>query len=720
MKYIGKFRAKDDTLYTVTISTNIGTGTKNIVLCTQPFVEELEGSDNSIFKPCKYSSATVRVLTQGVSDYMFDIFQSKAQDVSVVLTNSNGLVKWTGYVTPNLYDMGFESDKEEIEIECQDELSTLQYFKYQPIEGKPLTKSLLEIIRYILSSRTRYQIMYFPLFLDGITLDKLKISEQNFMGEDGDNWTMQEVLEEICKYLNVTCVASGDKIWFINYCSLNKVKYARYKIPNSTSTTVSSSLVTSTYEVGAESYSGNGGKISLLPSYNQISVISKINEYSDLLPDVFEEKYLSNANGEWNKVLTYVLNGSSYNSTSGVLGRYKFVTNPHYKTYYYNKDTGESVDMDTATNYPDLQNYIGATLLQASFEEYNRINFDTAFCSKTDKSLTNYILIHQHDKQKGLKVFSTVVSEIPETYIGKNTKMVIKGSAIFMDREKWMYLPTSYSNKKDDFNRKNLYLECRLKWGNYYFQNYTEEIYSNGYKFAFYRLGKWVTTPCTFRLFFNATDTDHINNKDFQVLDTSGDYNVSGIPSGYAIPLPDSATVQGSIPEFEIYTRGRVDDSYRLDAIWLKNFGIELALGQDSNVKDDEWETDTKYTNVINEEYVEEADDVECKINTWDDKAPTYSVILYDDGNNQNYLDTVTNLASGETYRLEEHIIYDFVNQYKQPSIQLDLNLKDRIAPHTVVTIPILDKDKKFIVDSYSRDYYNCDNNIKLIEKWNL
>ena len=158
-------------------------------------------------------------------------------------------------------------------------------------------------------------------------------------------------------------MASGDKIWFINYCSLNKVKYARYKIPNSTSTTASSSLVTSTYEVGAESYSGNGGKISLLPSYNQISVISKINEYSDLLPDVFEEKYLSNANGEWNKVLTYVLNGSSYNSTSGVLGRYKFVTNPHYKTYYYNKDTGESVEMDTATNYPDLQNYIGATLL---------------------------------------------------------------------------------------------------------------------------------------------------------------------------------------------------------------------------------------------------------------------------------------------------------------------------------------------------------------------
>lgn len=65
MKYIGKFRAKDDTLYTVTITTKVGTGTQNIVLCTSPFVEDLEGSDSSIFKPCKYSSATVKVLTQG-------------------------------------------------------------------------------------------------------------------------------------------------------------------------------------------------------------------------------------------------------------------------------------------------------------------------------------------------------------------------------------------------------------------------------------------------------------------------------------------------------------------------------------------------------------------------------------------------------------------------------------------------------------------------------
>lgn len=719
MKYVGKFRAKDDTLYTVTISTKVGTGTKNLVLCTSPFVEDLEGSDSSIFKPCKYSSATVRVLTQGVSDYMFDIFHSKAQDVMVTLTDEDGKVVWTGFVTPNLYDMGFETDKEEIEIECQDALSTLQYFKYQVVDTKPKTQTFLTIIRNILRNKTPYKLMYFPSFLENITLDKLKLSEQNFMDEDGDDWTMQEVLEEVCKYLNVTCVASGEEVWFINYCALNKVDYVCYKIPYSTSETVTAEH---TYNIDGDSYSENGGKISLLPSYNQISVTSKINEYSDLLPDVFDEKYLTNANGNWNKVLSYVLDGGSTNAIKGVLGRYRFVTNPHYKTYYYNKDTLASVDdMVTAKSYTDLQNYVGATLLQASFEDFNAMNIDSAFCSKTDKSLTDYILIHQHDKGSGkLKVFSTVVSDIPETYLGKGTKMVIKGSALFMDRSNWMYIPTSYGNKKDDFDRWNLYLECKLKWGKYYFTNYRETIRNNAVTRSFSRKGSWTTTETTFRLYFYASDTDHCCNKDFTVLDTSGDYSVSGLPSGYVIPLPDSATVQGSIPEFEIYSRDRIDSSYRLDAIWLKNFGIELAIGQDSNVKDDDWETDTEYTNIINEEYVEEADDIECKINTWDNKAPTYSVVLYDDGSTQSYLDTVKNLVSGETYRLEEHIIYDFVNQYKQPSISLELNLKERLKPYTVVSVPILDKDKKFIVDSYSRDYYSCNNNVKLIEKWNL
>ncbi|MBQ5864155.1 MAG: hypothetical protein IIW66_02025 [Bacteroidales bacterium] len=717
MKYIGKCRDKQDVLHTITITTKVGTGSTNLTLCTSPFVEEMEGDDNTIYKPCKYSSATIRVLTQNASDYMFDIYQSRAQDVSVELKDENNKIEWLGYVTPNLYDMGYESAREELEIECIDALSTLQYFRYTPIDSKPKTNSFYDIIKHILHTKTPYVAFYFPSVYENIKLDQLKISEQNFFDEDGEGWTMKEVLEEICKYLNVTCVADGNEVWFVHYSSLGKVPYRRYRTMYKT---YADQEVDSRYSIDEYSYSESGGTISLQPTYNRASVTSKINEYKNLLPDVFEEKYLSNANGNWNKVLGYVLNGASYTSTSGVAGRYKFLTNKYYKTYYYDKSSGAQVDKETCKTYPELQNYVGATLVQASFENYNPYNLDTAFVSNGDKTLTDYILIHQHDKGAGKKVFSTISSEIPETYIGKNTKIVIKGSIRCMDREKWCYIPTDYGNKKDDFDRMNLYLECQLKWGDYYYHNYKLIEYSNGYSFTFYRAGYWDKNEGTFRLYFNAPDTSHINNKEYSILDTSGDAGNEGTSSGFVISLPENATIQGSIPEFTIYSRGRVDSSYRLDCIWLKDFSIQLAIAKDTNVKDVDWETDTEYSNIINDEYIEEADGVECKINTWDNKAPTYSVVMLTNGSTTSYLDEVKSLASGETHRFEEHIIYDYVTQYSQPAIQLDLNIKERVKPYTVVSVPFLGSDKKFIVDSYTRDYWACNNSIKLVEKWNL
>jgi hypothetical protein len=160
-------------------------------------------------------------------------------------------------------------------------------------------------------------------------------------------------MEEICRYLNVTCVASGDKVYFINYSSLGKVEYIKYTIANNTS--INLSTVGTTYTINKRAYSDSGGTISLLPTFNQISVISKINEYKELLPDVFDEQYLNNVNGEWNKVLNYLLDGADVGGVSGVYGRYRFVTNPHYKTYYYDKSTGSPLaNINSSNSYYDL------------------------------------------------------------------------------------------------------------------------------------------------------------------------------------------------------------------------------------------------------------------------------------------------------------------------------------------------------------------------------
>ena len=97
-------------------------------------------------------------------------------------------MKWTGYVTPNLYDMGFDEDREEVEIECIDALSTLQYYKYQSA-NKGVVR-FVDIIDSILSKCNAYQHYYISgnIQLDesGSILDKLYISEQNFFDEKED------------------------------------------------------------------------------------------------------------------------------------------------------------------------------------------------------------------------------------------------------------------------------------------------------------------------------------------------------------------------------------------------------------------------------------------------------------------------------------------------------------------------------------------------------
>jgi hypothetical protein len=114
-----------------------------------------------------------------------------------VLYDSAGVIRWTGYVTPNLYDMGFVEDREEVEIECIDALSTLQYIKYSTDKKSIVT--FLDVIKKLLSSCNSYTYFYvtnnIQLTKGGTDtiLDKLYISEENFFDTKDDDETDEEV-----------------------------------------------------------------------------------------------------------------------------------------------------------------------------------------------------------------------------------------------------------------------------------------------------------------------------------------------------------------------------------------------------------------------------------------------------------------------------------------------------------------------------------------------
>lgn len=690
MKYTAQFYDINGKLYTL----EIGSGeAQNITLASDPFVTELETSNSHIYKPCKYSSATIRMITD---DYRFDLYSSTAQQNKVVLSNDDGVV-WVGYVTPNLYSQGYENEFEEIEVEAIDALSTLQYYKYDTISDKKEVVSLVQIIDYLLSKCNAYDSYYIS---DNMQIDamsdfclpsKLYISEQNFFDEDDEAMTMQEVLEEICKYLNVTAIADGNSVYFLDYDAIKAGinTYYKYTIGDVNSST--KVFLEQIKDIKATDYVENGGQLSLDNVYNKVSVKDSLYSFESIIPSIWDETYLENYGGEW----AYVQEVNEEFKEDKYKCFYKYYKNKNYKSYYYNKDTRQQVQLDKV-DYTATQNYIGATICQHFSEKVT--DYNTKY---NDINYTDYVLLHLHNRQDNiiLPLFQLIVNDTFPSFLGGSTYLIIKGNFLFLDREYKMFMIPGYGNKKDDFDPANLYIKCSLKIGNQWW---------NG--------TSWINTETTFKLYFdNNGQTDHCINQTFPIKNNiTWNMGLDG-EEGYAIPMPDTGKVITGKPTFTLYEPQKVDGSYRCDAVWLSNFDI-IAKVQNYQ-KEAEKDSDTEYSNIIDEEFVNELEDVEMKICTWDNKEANYSAICYSpDKIDYIYLDNVYNKATKQMFRYEEHLIYRLVTQYQTPSIILNLNLQNKFKIYSMITDSCL-LDKKFIVDSFNIDYALAKQEIKLIEK---
>ena len=91
MIYNGYFISNhNDTLYKVKITTNGDTTqSQEITLGGNPFTTEMDDSDKTIYKPAKYQSATVELITP---NYNFDIYSGTAQGTKVELYQGETIV----------------------------------------------------------------------------------------------------------------------------------------------------------------------------------------------------------------------------------------------------------------------------------------------------------------------------------------------------------------------------------------------------------------------------------------------------------------------------------------------------------------------------------------------------------------------------------------------------------------------------------------------------
>lgn len=442
----------------------------------------------------------------------------------------------------------------------------------------------------------------------------------------------------------------------------------------------------------------------------------------------------------------------------------KFYSNPILTTYHYSHNNGTPSLAESGFNpmkYSKLWDGKGAidvafythkidsyqyNLWRAEIGKWENLTQDeklsqfaklTNIANIQSKKLVNYILClnqdsnHiEHENVRNYPFFK-VTKNIPTIFGGKGAYIVIKGSLI----RHYMYNAPFPQNgecyvHKDEKNTSIYsnegYFWARLKWGNYYWKG------EGGYT----EMGYWTTTPSDFKIFYG-DPTKEQKASDFLDKDLkfyNNCYALWGVDNeqGYYIPAPEDGNLEGNI-EFIVYanndTKGKWARNNKRDkknsyngfkpkVVLFK--GIDITVGySDDAMNDEAANSDTIYTNEV-EKYANiiEGEDVKMKICTYDNKTETYSTPDYLVNGKSQYIENLYNLATGLNLRQEEHLILKTVNQYQEPRVIYEANLKNDIGflPYTILTDKTL-SGRQFIIDTIQRDYRYNKATVRMIEK---
>lgn len=716
MKYYGEFTDINDKLYQVSIITNgDSSNTTPIVLGDSPVIIEYLNED-TIYEPTKYSRATIKLITK---DYMPDLYSGSAQGVKVEIT---GAFNWYGYLTPNIYTQSYEASIEELELEAIDGLSTLQYIEYSPRSGVKDIIKFNDLIEYLLGKADCYRGFYYVNSIvntnyNSSIIYESFISEQNFFDEDDKPMTCQEVFEQVCRYLNITAYAVGGIVYFVDYDDIKNSEASIYHTDSLTNN------ITFTYNIQNRSiidkYQQNGTTITLDTVFNKVILKDNLYSFDSIIPSIWDDKYLTNYGGEWN-----YNNELQLVEEDGKGGKhlclFKYYWNDNYKSYYYHQGSLSPAVGISTIDYGATQEFVGATICRAYFKKVD--SFDDIINSV---KYTDYLLLHNHDQNnteagridsinplynnyeitlesdEGLPLFELEVNNANPAFIGgENTHLIIQGSYLYMDRESEMYIMEGYSNKDDNFHSKNLWIKAKLQYGNKYWDG-----------------EQWTTTDTCFKLpFYDNGSTDHCINKEFPTKNTVN-WDMGIDEDGYLIPLPEN-TVLDYKPTFTLYQPHRLDNDYRCDAVWLKNFDIKAVIAHPNKDMDMIDDSDTEYSNVINGNFVEKLELDDFKICTWDNKKPNYSAVCFSNNSNYSFLDKVNHRSLQVFLRPEELLIYKLVNQYSTPSIKLQVTTDIQTLDKGLNCYECsLIENVKFIADSFILDLRYDKAEITLVEK---
>lgn len=662
--YTLPFASRDGRAYEVRIEREGYTGeSRELKGQTSPFTVTID-SEEFIYTPTRFSTATLAIFG---GDYLQDLFSTDYRMHRVTLY-ADGVAVWCGFIKPEMYTQDYSSIKFNLEVNCYSAMSVLEFVEYKQSGEERGFVSLWSLLKKCIEeSKGKYSAIYLP-HVYGLSqsdynswnnpLESMMVSEQNFFDEDDNAMSLLEVLKEIMKLMNWTCADWRGELYFIDVDN-ETGEYFRYTADLASYTQVQADEM-NVQEIG---FAGSDHTLDILGGYNKASVRCSNYPVGDALPELsFDNMVFLGERTTWG--------GKN-------------------QEYYY-KYLRSIGNIDTI---PYL--YENGDLRVISLEEEKEMDFSgeeqVPLLGCIPRQFQSY---ETDDNGNPLIVDYDLTSELwmmteEGLFPANNTIpfILIKGvSAAYQDGVFYINFTTKMSSYLPKLTLSSYDFHFRLRVGSKYFHGNstgeyiwnnspeTDSTYSNNL------LPDWGDTPPE-QIDFTGKD------KSYPLITSRklGD-GLDGL-SGFICPIPEGVILSGEL-ELEIFapcTKWYYDNQdYDLkEYVTLLLTDFEFGYRKYEYAGDDS-DSDRIYENIVNENYINELDEIEFKISSYNDDGACYSKVTIGDGYLTNNLYTG---ITGENIRPEEFLIRRIVDHYGASKIKLAQVIKKAdIKPYTVLS----------------------------------
>lgn len=412
----------------------IGTEKADVYFSEDP--AEIENEVNDTFDVLLRNSAKIRLLC---GNLITDLFSTSCRD-AVVNIYKNDTCIFAGFIEPQTLSQPYNNRWDELELNCIDALSALQYSKYKNVgalgviyafvKAEAAQRSFYDIATEILQGVTEgldilgnQNIKFWydgSKAVDAQTANRyqvfrqLSISDLLFMGDDeSDVWQQDEVLEELLKYLNLHIVQDGFNFYIFSWESVKATpdKIIWHDIVANGVKTTAQQAVT----IALANVADCDTTISIGDVYNQLLLTAKVEDIESVIESPLDDDLLVSPYINKQKYLTeYSSDGegkTAYNAFNAMTHDQKTTYGAGAITDWYvqvmrNKQwtfpMKGNTDIDIVdyfggegTNQHALPDWLGqapgAAIMALGSVKMNTANDDNSPTSKVN--MTNYLVV---------------------------------------------------------------------------------------------------------------------------------------------------------------------------------------------------------------------------------------------------------------------------------------------------------------------------------------